>query len=370
MGTPTVRTSNDNLALWLFENAGPIIRYRTARRLLAQPPADMETLRRELLASPLVRLWLERLKDCTKMHDSGNDRFENIIGKLLEFGLDAECGNFGELLRPFLSRLDRGPAGKQGMYFMLSAIIASWGLARAGVNDPLLIAFMHDRLGALDETARKASHDIYVKGISFPDMPAAYRDRYPVVKEEFAPNGELSVPNIHDVYMLSAMQDAGPDAVTAAAIERVVSYVLHPDYQALDPAFGYVREMHEGKAHYYVLGWAAMLPGYNSPLKKGRPPMLLQRLELMCRFPVACRHEWVLRSLDYLDQYKTPAGTWIFPREYLTEKPVGYWVAGAHMGLEDDRRSQKSIELESTFRMLHIKKLFRSNALRRPVRTE
>jgi hypothetical protein len=34
------------------------------------------------------------------------------------------------------------------------------------------------------------------------------------------------------------------------------------------------------------------------------------------------------------------------------------------MGLEDDRRSKQSIELESTFRMLKIKKLFRTNAIR------
>jgi hypothetical protein len=357
--------ANDNLAQWLLDNAGPIIRYRAARELLDQSPADVERLRHDMLTSPMVRLWLARLKDCSKIHDSGNDRFENIVGKLLEFGIDAGYEEFAALLRPFASRLERGPSHKRGMYFTLCAVIVAWGLARAGIQDPVLDAFMQQRLDTLNKTACKGSYDIYVKGISFPDMPKAYRDRYPVLKEEFTPNGELSLPNIHDLYMLSACQDARPDAETAATIESVISYVLHPDYQALDPAFGYVRQMHEGKTHYYVLGWAAQLPGYNSPLKKGRPPVLLQRLELMCHFPVACRHEWVLRCLDYLDQYRTPGGRWLFPREYLTEKPVGYWVAGAHMGLEEDRRSQQSIELESTFRMLRIKKLFRANAVRR-----
>ncbi|HSV26967.1 MAG TPA: hypothetical protein VLH60_03655, partial [Sedimentisphaerales bacterium] len=205
------------------------------------------------------------------------------------------------------------------------------------------------------------SYDIYVKGISFPDMPADYRDRYPVVKEEFAPNGESHLPCIHDIYMLSAMQDAEPPAGAAAKIEQVVSYVLHPDYQALDPSYGYVRELRQGKIHYYILGWAANLPGYNSPLKKGRPAILIQRLELMCRFPIACRHEWTLRCIEYLGRYRTSRGTWIFPREYLTEKPVGYWVCGAHMGLEEDRRSSRTLETESTFRMLKIKKLLRDN---------
>jgi hypothetical protein len=359
-----MKKTDESMPLWLFDNAGPVIRYRTARELLKEPPADIAILRQELLASPMVRLWLDRLKGCTKMHDSGNDRFENIVGKLLEFGLDVECEEFAQLLQPFVSRLDRGPSQKRGMIFMLCATIAASGLARAGMKDPQLNAFMRQRLDDLYKTACGNSYDIYVKGISFPDMPADYRDRYQIVKDEFAPGGELRLPYIHDIYMLSAMQRARPDAETAAKIERVVSYILNPDYQALDPSFGYVREMHEGKVRYHVLGWAAILPGYNSPLKKGRPPVLLQRLELMCHFPVACRHEWVLRCLEYLDQYAIGAGLWSFPSEYLTEKPVGYWVSGAHMGLEDDRRSPRSIELESTFRMLKIKKLFRENTIK------
>jgi hypothetical protein len=355
---------DEYLAQWLFDNGGPVVRYRTARELLAEPPADMERLRSELLASPMVRLWLERLKGCTKLHDSGNDRFENIVGKLLEFGLTAELEEVRQLLLPFLCHLDRGPSHKHGMGYMIGAMIVASGLARAGIDDAQLSAFMHERLDRLCENAIKERYDIYVKGISFPDMPAAYRDRYPVLKEEFTPNGELLLPNIHDVYMLSALQDAAPPADVTTKIEQVIAYILNPEYQALDPSFGYVREMHKDGVHYYVLGWAAQLPGYNAPLKKGKPPMLLQRLELICHFPAACRHEWVLRSLEYLDQYKTKAGTWSFPREYLTEKPVGYWVAGAHMGLEEDRRSKISIEVESTFRMLKVRSLMRK-ALRR-----
>jgi hypothetical protein len=355
---------DEHLIRWLLDSAGPVVRYRAARELMDGGSADIAGLQKELLACPLVRLWMDRLKEVRKIHDSGNDRFENVVGKLLEFGLGAECEEFATLLRPFISRLNRGPEHKQGMMFMLGATIVAWGLARAGIKDPSLDAFMQQRLGDLSEMARKGSYDIYVKGIAFPDMPADYRDRYAVVKEEFTPSGEFRLPNIHDIYMLSAIQDSGPAADVAAKIEQVVSYVLHPDYQALDPAFGYVRQQHDGKAHYYVLGWAASLPGYSSPLKKGRPAVLLQRVELMCHFPVACRHQWTLRCLEYLDQYKTGAGTWSFPREYITEKPVGYWVSGAHMGLEEDRRSKQSIELESTFRMLRIKKLFRTNAIR------
>jgi len=355
---------DSSLTEWLLENGGPVIRYRTARELTADDAGlDRAKLLQEVLVSPMVRLWLDRLKGVGKIHDSGNDRFENVVGKLLEFGITAECEQFRQFLQPFVSYLDRGPANKHGMMFVLCATIVASALARAGIKDQLLDSFMRQRLDDLCETTRLGSYDIYVKGVAFPDMPKAYRGRYEVVKEEFTPDGELHLPYIHDVYLLSAMQDAGPDAETSGKIEQVISYVLHPDYQALDRCYGYVREVRNGKAHYYVLGWAAMLPGYNAPLKKNKPAMLLQRLELMCHFPVACRHEWTLRCLDYLDQYRTAAGTWVLPREYLTEKPVGYWVFGAHMGLEEDRRSKLSIELESTFRMLKIKKLFRTNAV-------
>jgi hypothetical protein len=60
--------------------------------------------------------------------------------------------------------------------------------------------------------------------------------------------------------------------------------------------------------------------------------------------------------MDYLESYCTNNGTYIFPRSHLQERAIGYWVTGAYMGLEENRRKNMAIELESTFWMLKIKK--------------
>ena len=41
---------------------------------------------------------------------------------------------------------------------------------------------------------------------------------------------------------------------------------------------------------------------------------------------------------------------------FLFLMKAGYYVGGEYMGLEDNRRNSKALELESTFRMLLLKK--------------
>jgi hypothetical protein len=53
-----------------------------------------------------------------------------------------------------------------------------------------------------------------------------------------------------------------------------------------------------------------------------------------------------------MEGFKTDTGTYLIPRSYLLESKRGYYVCGEYMGLEDNRRQRKAIELESTFRML------------------
>ena len=84
--------------------------------------------------------------------------------------------------------------------------------------------------------------------------------------------------------------------------------------------------------------------------------MLVYRLELMSNVPSARKHPWFQESIERLEQYRTDQDTYIFPRSFLQERPSGYWVTGAYMGLEQNRRKKAALELESTFWMLKIKK--------------
>jgi hypothetical protein len=73
---------------WLVENAGSVVRFRVATELLREK--RVESAKRGLLSSNLVRYWLGNLKpDCRRkaLHGAMTETYENVMGKLYEFGL-------------------------------------------------------------------------------------------------------------------------------------------------------------------------------------------------------------------------------------------------------------------------------------------
>jgi hypothetical protein len=77
----------------------------------------------------------------------------------------------------------------------------------------------------------------------------------------------------------------------------------------------------------------------------------------MGKVAIARKSQWFLSSLEYLESFRTENGTYIFPKSWLPEKHIGYWVGGLRMGYDDRKNYPKAIECESTFRMLKIKQV-------------
>jgi hypothetical protein len=107
------------------------------------------------------------------------------------------------------------------------------------------------------------------------------------------------------------------------------------------------------------MGWSVHLPGYDGLAfdRSMHAHMFVQRLELMAHFPRARRSAWFSRCLEHLHSFRTAEGTYRFPACYLREGSSGYWVQGAYMRLEGNRRARQSLNLDSTFRMCMIKRL-------------
>lgn len=83
--------------------------------------------------------------------------------------------------------------------------------------------------------------------------------------------------------------------------------------------------------------------------------------ELFSRFGVARESIWFQDALSMLEQSRTERGTYRFPSDHLKEKRNSYHLyGGAHMGLGENRRKRDWIEVESTFRMLNIKRLMKA----------
>ena len=341
----------DDLVQWLLDHGDAAIRYRTVTELMDGEDADLELPASGLAQYSMVHTWLDRLTppragDLFSLHGSNPDAFENVCAKLTELGIrpgmlpevDAGMGEYRRYL-------------EQGGDFTCKPLVAAC-LNWAGYGgDEAVQVSLSERLDRNYELAQSAEYDIYIDHDTFGDCPAAFRKR-PLVNPEY--NGKL--PGIWDVYALAHYPTSLMTTETRNRIEAVVAYILHPSYQALNEGYGYMRA---GPRRYYSMGWSVHLPGYGGFefARSGHAAMLVQRLELMAHFALARHSQWFRRTLDHLEGYRTEEGTYRFPANYLREQAGGYWVTGAYMRLEVNRRKRLSLEIESTFRMCKIKRL-------------
>jgi len=95
------------------------------------------------------------------------------------------------------------------------------------------------------------------------------------------------------------------------------------------------------------MGWDCLKP-FNS--NRYYANQNFQRLLLYAQFPAAVQSKWFSHAVDYMAQFRTPSGTYIFPESFLPESD-GNWVLGAHHSLGENRRTRQWVEVESTFYM-------------------
>jgi hypothetical protein len=317
---------------------------------------DLEQLVADLLQGDLVRQWLDRIDlpgGLESLHSSKPGAFENVCAKLCELGLrEGILDELDEKLLPFREQLANW---SQRWAPSLLASCLNW----VGYDDEAILACLSERLGAMHELARSGEYDIYIDRDTFGDFPSAFRKR-PLVNPEFYD----VLPSIWDIYALAHWPEALRNDENDQRIDTVIAYISHPDYQALAEGYGVMRA---GKRRYYSMGWSVHLPGYaaSAGTDEQRPAfdrpmhehMYVQRLELMAHFRLARQSAWFQEGLRHLEGLRTQEGTYRFPARYLREGSSGYWVLGAYMRLEENRRVRRSLDLDSTFRMRKIERL-------------
>ena len=361
---------------WLLTGGGPAIRYRTATGLLDAAGANVATLVADLLAGPMTQLWLERLGapegGLSGFHHSRPQAFENAASKLCDLGLragmeplDARMVSFRQWLDEQAQAIEKiaevsytGSDTKEATQAALDhdirwfeAMIVAARLAWMGYADAAIRVCLSRRLETLYALAQTGNHAIYIDQDTFGDYPDNPFRKRRFVDPKF--NGIL--PSIHDIYALAHYPKDILDEIARHKIDTVVAYILHPDYQALEDGYGVMRV---GSRRYFSMGWSIHLPGYDGfDFDAGQAGMFVQRLELMAHFPAAIAHRWFQEGMAHLESFRTDEGSYRFPAHYLKESPSGYWVNGAYMRLEENRRMRESLALDSTFRALLLKKV-------------
>lgn len=367
----------DRLAEWLLVNGGPVVRHRTACELCQDlPHLELERMQRDLLALPLVNQWLGRLelgnlagslahlnaamlaRLGATVHGSKPTALENVLGRLNELGLRAGIPEFDRRMLPlariFQWREDwQSGAQFQAAWESLVKSIFAWGLLRAGYHpDAAMEDYLCELVDIMHKIARDQVFDIYACGDELKGLPSAWAGK-PVIKQEVIAHYHL--PLIHDLYVLASLPGWMVDEATARKIDNIVRYVLDPRFQALQPGFGYAWIKERRTCYHW--GWSPHMCGFakcewQSENDAGR---LVQQLELMAHFRAACDSRWFQAGLRHLEWRRGEQGTYLFPAGYLRDLPAGYYVNGAYLGLGENRRLRRGLEIESTFRMARIR---------------
>ena len=363
-----VGMKKQELGGWLFENGGPVIRYRAATELLPQNASlDIRRLTAEMLQSPQARVWLERLipprllnsstttqtvqtSGINEIHNSKPTALENALAKLADFGLKKGMPELDQRTLPYRKWMEENTKRpSSNVYNKFGLACAAAFLARAGYfHEPDVRYLLKMRLDMVHDFARKGDYDIYAN-------PRKYLRRLPVIKPELTPGGDCRLPLIYDIAGWAAcLPECGTKEELAKA-DTIISYILDKDYQKFPWGYGI---MGDGTGRKWSLGWSVYLDRYKgAPDRKSPHRSIVHAISLLINFKAARHHWWFKESLDHLEGFRTNEGTYRFPPDYLQEKNVGYWVNGVHMGLEGIRRTDRALELESTFWMAKFHQL-------------
>jgi hypothetical protein len=343
---------------------------------LLDSPMQKEDYIQDLLHQEKVQSLLSKLDDFGPITTVDNRTLnaihkgaglEGYAAKLLEYGLTKDIAPFHKRMMTFrqyvhnkwVEAAKTSQAGQdvRNNWAMFIAKLLSSYLVQAGYRHPDLVAFVERRTEALYRNAREKNFDVYYSQSELQKMPTRppnWRNT-PVLRAEYDPGGnEKPMPNIWDIYTLAFFPDDCKSVMLQEQIRAIIAYVLDERFQALP--WGYGLLFFNENRRYYACGWSPRLPGlhgFDDPLDQGT---LLLYTDLMSHFEEARKSAWFRRCLEHLETFKTETGTYCFPKNYIQEKKDQGFVCGASMGLGEDRRRKIALEIESTFRMLLIKK--------------
>jgi hypothetical protein len=340
-----------------MDNAGPVIRFRTASEFLLGTN-EAESAEKELLSDNLVRYWLGNLKPDfgrNALHGAKTEAYENVMGKLYEFGLKKGMPILDQKTEPFRQWLRHQiNMPMEGYFPVLYRTLVAGFLAMTGyADDESVKTWVLRRLETIYPFAKKGDlKEVYVPQNTFPGFPKAFRNA-PLINPEIHPDDEMKLPWIHDMNTFVHSPSIMEDATLRAKVETIIKFILTLEYQKLPVGYGVIRHK---SGRYYAMGWSVHLPGYFGSEVSGREfGRLLLLLDLLGKSNAARTHVWYKRSVETLTLFENEEGLISFPREFLPEKRIGVWVLGMRMGLEENRRNKKAITCESTFRFLKIK---------------
>lgn len=323
---------NEAVRDWLWEQAGPIIRWRMALDWGYAADEPLDVLRERMLATDEVQRWLSNLGG-SRIHGSKDTDVENALAKLAAYGLRQGMLALDQAVAPYLERL---AASEEAEASSISG--APFLIALGYADDPAVQAWFNRRLEILHTVVKRGSYDLYLPEPEAQRVPKAWRGK-PIYRDGFR-----RLPTCYDLYAMAHWPSPTPEQ--RRRMDDITGYIADPRFQ--DTPGGYVWDLELNRC--YAAG-RVVLAILNEP-------RTVLFLTLMAPFPAFRAQPWFQARYAALQACRTKDGTYRFPREYLAEKRNSYFIyGGSHQGLGENRRRRGWDEIESTFWALEIERL-------------
>jgi len=329
----------DNNIQWLTENGGAAIKLRLIKEgLISQDSYDINELADEILQN-------EKIKNAITYFDKFIDYPEKLgdtpYRKYFRENRDPVHGCFEDCLEmymPFLIRLGfmKGVKVLDGkiVYLqdaykafnrqdaqnntapMLGIIITTY-LLWSGYYFDDIEKIMTDRLNVVHKVTTIDSFEYYEKDINKIRSPKRWMNNL-ILKDEFNPyyiNAGYSLPIIYDIGLMLEIYKFIKDENVKDKIDDVMRFILNPQYQKIRGNYGWIWSFNEKT--YHACGPGICLPLFESDELNGGEWSFLNILEMMSLSPVMCKSKWFNKCMNYLEQYKTENGTYLYPDQFF-----------------------------------------------------
>ena len=329
---------------YLLNNASEAIKYRVLTELCtAQIPIEVESLKKEIIASERYKKLICCLRNRREYHGATIYAVENALNMLVDMGIyyQNEFDEFDKVLEEISVEASRMPINKNHVLGQLPHIVIVPFFLRAGMREPWMMKFFLDRIQLIHDFVKKKRYDIYEEELGEKNIPESFKNR-PIIREELYVDGEICFPLEYDIYACAAVYQEVETNVREQ-IDDIIEYIMDERYQLIEDGYGILRKHN----NYWAMGWDSKPTDLS---KYHKYNSLLLKADLLATFPQVISSKWFAKVMELLQQYVDENGIYHFPNEFLIEKN-SCWILGCHMGLGENRRKKITLELEGTFRM-------------------
>jgi hypothetical protein len=341
---------------WLLNNADYPIRYS-----LTQDSSLIE----KVMANEEVKAWTERLSErvssgnLSDIHGSHDYRYENIAGKCFMLGLNSKIPQFGKLMRFFVDFLDRHISqppnemltfGKMYHYRDYETVMACY-MPFLGYADEKSVRYTAEkRANIIYGFTKQMRYDVYRNDLAYPGVKKEWKSN--VLDPELYKDGNIAFPLIHDLILFAGMYEHFDDE-TKEKVETTVRWIFGEDYSQIRGLYFYAPQDPSYKAK--SIDHKIILADFDAPViqPENMKPLLFQ-CYIFSHFAEARKSDWFSKAIDYLEEFKTDSGRYLFPKELITEQKDNYVHSGGHMNAGESKKNKNYAEILSTYYMEKI----------------